>query len=355
MPTAAIAGGLAAASVGTGIAGAVLADGGGGEGRLKLPPELEVGFLDRSLEGLNQIDRDIARTGELEKNFNNRLDLLEGMINGSIPSEQAIQDLQKNTLDLAKAFGGNTQELIDSGFLTPEIAQELSDLRDLESKDLQDPNLENQINEERRKLEQDLARANVGPAQRSQELRKFERAADEQRFSRAEELRTGKTSRGLQRIGAAQGARDAGFRESLASAGFSSSALDQLFGQRAQGVGALGSIAESRLNAGRQGLQDRSSLRGEGRETFEQFGRTEFSGRTKDALESGLIGPGSLAQQTGIAGREQREFGQQVREQEEAASRRRLGVTRNQTFGSRDNQLEDIKRAGLNPRDFNLA
>lgn len=321
---------LGVAALGTGVAGAAMGGGGSGGGQLRLPPELEIKFLEQSEQQLAQTQQDLQRTTQLEQQFNQRLDTLQGMIEGSIPEADGIRALQDNTRNLAQAFGGDTQALIESGFLTPEIAQELSDLRALESEDLKDPALENQINEERQKLEQDLARAGVSPAQRSQALRQFERSAEEQRFGRAEELRSGKTQRGLSRISAGLQARESGFQQALSGFGASSSGLEQLFGQRSSGIGALGDLAGSRFGAGQQTLQNRAGLRAEGRDVYQQLGGFDFSGRVKDALESGLIGPGSLFQQTGIAAREQDAYRGAIQKQEEEISKKRIGASVNQ-------------------------
>jgi hypothetical protein len=323
---AAIGIGTTVASAATGIAGAAMAPE-PESGRLALPPELELQFMEQSQRGLDVLNRDIQRTQSLERSFNQRMNTLDQMIQGTIPTEQAVNDLQNQTRELATAFGGDTQALIESGFLTDDIRTELEDLRALEAEDFQDPELTRELQEQRSQLAQDLQRQGVRGAQFRQQMERFDQFAREEQFTRAEELRTGRTQRGVTRIQAGLGAREAGFQRALGGAQFGQSALEQLFGQRQTGVEGLFQTGGARLQAGQQAIEQRAGLTGQAQQQFGQMGQFNFSGQLRDALASGLVGPGSAFQQTGVASRDIDDLLRQRREQEEAISGRRLGLT----------------------------
>lgn len=307
----------AAAALGataTGAAGAIVG-GGGPQGQLRFPPELELQFLEQNQQIVDQSQVDLQRTSELEAAYNSRLDTVDQIINGAIPDQDALRQLGEQSVQIAKAFGGNVEEAINSGFLTDfdkttidQQQQEIEKLRGLEDKNFRDPALEDKLNKDKQALEQDLARAGVSPAQRAAALRRFENVSEQERFTRANELRNQATQRGLSRIGAITSvgqfglsARQQGFDIASGSAANLRATLEQERGATAQAIQGLVGTAGARLAAGSQAIESRRGLRQDTLSAFGQLGSTEFSENTRDALEAGLIGPGTFKEQTGVS------------------------------------------------------
>lgn len=307
----------AAAALGataTGAAGAIVG-GGGPQGQLRFPPELELQFLEQNQQIVDQSQVDLQRTSELEAAYNSRLDTVDQIINGAIPDQDSLRQLGEQSVQIAKAFGGNVEEAIKSGFLTDfdkttidQQQQEIEKLRGLEDKNFRDPALEDKLNKDKQALEQDLARAGVSPAQRAAALRRFENVSEQERFTRANELRNQATQRGLSRIGAITSvgqfglsARQQGFDIASGSAANLRATLEQERGATAQAIQGLVGTAGARLAAGSQAIESRRGLRQDTLSAFGQLGSTEFSENTRDALEAGLIGPGTFKEQTGVS------------------------------------------------------
>lgn len=289
---------LAAAAAGTTIASGITSMFGSNEtsGGYSLPPELEIQLLNDSQAGLEQVRADFDRLDQLQTVYNQRLDLLDRYTQGQLPPEQAVKELSSLSASIAKAFGGRTLDAVNRGFMDEDTARELEDLRQVESQDYKDPVLEGQLGDQRAQLEQDLARRGVGPAARLIALQRFDRAANEQRFTRTEELRTGKTQRAVARGGLRTQARQQGLSEAQTGLDVVSRELNRTNDL----TGLLGNIGSGRFNVGQQGLAIRSGLRGERLATAAELGKYQFSNTANRALESGLLGPGTVRQQIGM-------------------------------------------------------
>lgn len=333
---------LGTASLGTGIAGAAMAPG-TPSGRLKLPPELEMAYLRRSQKDLNAIDDEITRSRQVEAALNKKLNIAEAAVKGAMPDERFMAELEKNAFDMAKVLGGNMDLAIKRGWVDPltvsaskrvqeEAIKTNAELRALASREIADPQLEKQLSDEKQRLQETLIRQGVSPAQQQIALAQFDQAAKEARFTRREQLLTGETQRQLARLQGFTSSTDvgAGIGERQLAARFSG--IGNLYGQQQgiamTGAGQLASIAGMGAEAGFKGIETRSGLVGQAEDIYGRLGQFDFSGHTKDALESGLVGPGSIYEQTGGISRNRLDtFKDITREyQNQAADARLAGI-----------------------------
>ena len=245
--------------------------GGGSSTGYRLPPELEIQLLRESQRGLKQLDTDYRRINKLQG-------ITERFLTGGGSADEFAQEFEAAQL---------------------ESIEDVKGLRQLEGQDFKDPVLEGQISDEKARFEADLARAGVGPTGRARALSQFERLAGERRFTRAEELRTGRTERTLKRFG--------------------------LLGEEARGRASA--LAQTGLAFG----GERRELRGERLGTFETLGSFQFSEPARDSLEAGLVGPGTIKEQTGIARGSVDRFAEEIGKREDILSQRnidrRVGLT----------------------------
>lgn len=308
--TAAAIGG-AASVAGAGISAAAGGGGGGGpQSQYYLPPELEVQYLDFFQNQLGQLQDMMAQNQSLQDVYNQRAEIAENASRGAIPSEQAMQQLTGTATNIAMLAGRDVEDLIKNGYMTEldrdllsQSQQELSALRNLEGQQATDPRIENQLKDQRRQLEQDLARQGVGPAQRAIALSQFERQASELRFSTSQELIQNQFQRGLGRLGAIGGISQQGlaarqFGQAQTGQAFSQLQAQALAGQQAaQGYAGL---LQQRFGIGQQGFQNQLGLLSQQQGAYTTTGQFGFSKPTQQLLGAGAIGPGTLFQQTGV-------------------------------------------------------
>jgi len=334
MPAApAIAAGIgAAASIAGTAVSASQGRGGEGESGYKLPtPGAELQMLEAFNTALqnNQSYMDY-NTGLIGK-YDERMSTVEQMAKGLIPSQEALTKLSANTYDLVSALGGDAAQAIKGGFLDEYSAkmagliegeaggykntyqQELDLMRSVEGQNYKDPNLENKLNDQQRQLEQDLARAGVGPAQRQIALSQFQRQAEEMRFSRAEELRQGVTQRAMSRISAAgstfqgltgayqtaAGLQMAGRQFQLSRAQLGLQAGMTGLEYAAAGVSGLGQLYQSVFATGQQYLSAQQQLSTQPLAMYGELGKYVFSKQTQQAMEGGLTSMPTYYSQTG--------------------------------------------------------
>ncbi len=251
----------------TGVIGAATSDA-PDTGRLKFTPEQELEFIRNSQNIINQASQDIEQTKKIEAAYNKRLNTVDGIIKGTIPSKQALKDLTSAANDIALAFG-SPEEAKARGYLTENDYNDLQNLRNMESQSFTDPVLENQLNSEKAAFEQDLARKGVSPAQRLQAMNQFNRIADERRFTRTEELRTGTTSRTLSRLGVQSDLRQQTFGN-----------IQTQIGNALTGAGALASTANARATIGQSMIEGRRVLGEQTNDVFKTIGQAEMSSST---------------------------------------------------------------------------
>lgn len=206
-----------------------------------------------------------------------------------------------------------------------------------------DPELLRKQSEQRSQLEQELRRSGVKGAQLQRELSRFDQMAREERvrFGRQEfeqhgqiygmgvqqyglgqqQLQAGQSllqqgqaqlglgyqglGLGSQLLGQQLSGEAQGVQSALGLAGAQQSALDRLFDQRAAGIGGQTAIASTRFGAGMQSAEMAQRAAEAQQGIYGQLGQYKYSGDVKKMLETGVIGPGTAKQQTGIArGRE---------------------------------------------------
>lgn len=307
--------------------------GGPPDTRLKLTPELEAQMMNEFQRSLTEIDEGRQRIGQALEVYNQRSQVIEGLINRTIPSEEGTSRLNEMAFNLAQVFGGSAAEAVKNGFLDPESAksaglieeregkffdfqqQELSRLAGLESADFRDPRVEQQLSEQKRQLEQDLARRGVSPFLRSIAMSKFEQGALETRFSTAEQLRSGATQRGLARIESARTGvttssallsealrlraegRARTLSEALTMAQFTQSEAQRRTQLTQQGAASLQEQAQAGFGVAGAATGIQQQLRQEKQAGFSEIGRFNLSDRIKNALSQGQVGPGTFESQ----------------------------------------------------------
>ncbi len=271
-------------------------------------PEQEIQFINQFEADLASIENDIGRFGELERNFNQRLDFLDQGISGLIPSQSVIEGLRDTTFQLTQALGEDAIALADAGFLTDDVRQELDDLRSLESKRVQDPRLKADQEERKRELIQNLVRGGANQDVISQALAKLDEDFESESFQRSEQLKELRFGRGIKRIGTRVSATESGFNRATGSLG----ALGEVGDTVRADLNSLFAIADARRRAGAESIAGQSSLRGERQEGFKTLGQTNFSDVTQKLVEGGFVGPGTVRDQTGVARRDAERVGGRI-------------------------------------------
>lgn len=306
-----VAGGISAASGFTGPAAPFVAAAGfltslagsfvGGPNRSApgaayLPPEYDVALIRASQDQLKQINANYAQITQLGAIFNQRMDLLNKAAKGLIPPATLTRSLTLQSAQIAKAFGGDVQTAIKNGFMTPQDQADLANLRKAENQDFTDPTLERQLTTQKAQLEQELRRQGVGPAQRLRALQDFDQYATESRFSRKNELLNELQSRTLGRVGASVNARTAGYNIAAGEYG----ALNANLEQTSRAINFSANLAGNQLAGNQSVLGVQGALRQETLNNYRNLGTYNFNNETRDLLQTGNIGPGTVYSQTGI-------------------------------------------------------
>jgi hypothetical protein len=301
------AGGAAAGAMGgpvTAIAGGLfgmmggLAQGGGSSSQsgYTLPPEYEISLLQHFQDNLASLQKDFTSLTALKENYNTKLTVLNGMIDGTIPSVDAMKALTSSNMSIAQMLGGDAQALVKSGFLTADDAASINQLKELEAATYEDPALKQQLSDQRSRLDQDLRRQGSSPAERAQALAQFDRDAQSQSFKRSQELKTSQAGLISNRIGIGANLRQQGFGQVVGS-------LQAGQGQIASGQAGI-NMSSGLNQAGLQGNlalgQQQQSLEQQNISQYQELGKFLLSDRTKALLGQGGIGPGSVATQMGV-------------------------------------------------------
>ena len=287
--------------------------GGGGssqKGGYTLPPEYELQYLQEFDQWMSQAQQDYSMVGEAYNTFNDRVNTLNSIIEQGYSPER-FQTLQDNTFRLSQVMGQDAEALASGGFITDADKADLAEMQKVASgryQDVNNPVLEGQIQSQQRQLEQELARAGVPPSQRAIALSQFNQGANEARFGQAQQ------QFGLygNLISQRAGLRQQGYNQAAGT-------LNQQMNYGQQFMGAYGQLGQnfgSQYSAmqARQAMQQ--GLRGEQQNMFTTMGQFKFSGQTKDALSSGLVGPGTMMQQTGVSGQAMDPYSDWVKKQE---------------------------------------
>lgn len=301
------------------IAGGVSGFFGGGGGSSQksgytLPPEYELQYLDMFEQQMQQMQQDYQQAGMAFQAYDQKINALNEIITTGYKPEH-FQAIQQSNFQLAQSLGKDAQGLVESGFITADDAKDLAEMQKVaagEYEQVKNPVLEGQLNAQKRQLEQDLARSGVSPQQRAIALSQFDQSANEQRFGQAQQ------QFGLRGnlINQRAGLRQQGYGQATGT-------LQQGMGQAAQYMGAYGQMGAnyaSQYGAQNQTLQMQQGLRGEGREAFTTMGQFKFSKPTQQGIESGLVGPGSYYQQTGVARGEMGNYRNFIKTQERSST-----------------------------------
>jgi len=302
------------AAAGVGVTAAT-AGGGSGGGRRRLPPELELVLLRENESAIEDIDKDIEGLRQAETDLNASLDTAQKIVEGAIPDQDALRELNQTTVTLAQSLGKAGIDIAESGFLEDEDRAEIKKLQGLE---IADPNLERQIREDRQRLKGRLVAQGLSPDQIDRATQQFDERAEGRRFDRSQQLVERRT--GL--LGVKEELRRGGFARATGAFDVASGQLERERGATERGVSGLVDIAGGRFSASRATSGDAGRLRSERFARFADLGTFDFSKQTQEGLQSGLFGPGSFFQQTGVAAREQDRFLGEVRKREEAISAR---------------------------------
>ena len=288
-------------AIGAGVGGiAGLFSGGGGgsqESGYSIPPEYEIQMLDQMHQQQQQVQQQMQQIQQLTDHYQSQITMYDQAIAGTMAPADVTQQISQGNANLIQQLGPAAQELMDNGFLSQDVSDTLKQMQGaVGGEQLGDPRLENQLKDQKRQLEQDLARQGVSPAQRAIALNQFDKAASEQRFTRSEELKTGITQRGQAYTNTSIGAQAQGLQNTFGMLGQQQNFL----GFQQQGIGMQNQLAGQGYQAGTGALAMQQGLRGEQRDIYNNLGQYKLNRQTQYLIEAGAIGPGTGYQQTGI-------------------------------------------------------
>lgn len=265
----------------TGIASAAFGGGGGGGGggRLKFSTlEQELQFINSMQQDAQRLEQEFYKASAARDAYASKIEILDKAAAGQMMDEEVTKALTAQNAQIAMAMGGQAEELVKNGFLSQ---SEVDMLRQDVSID---PRVENQLKDERARLEQELSRAGVGPAERAQALAQFDQQAGERRFSSNIQMAQFQSGQRMQNFNLAQ--------QTLAA---NTGLLDRDLGiiqGRAQG-------AASVMNAN-MAIGDFAGRMGEANRAAQTLqGSTDLSGRAQRAIDKGLTDVQTAREQTG--------------------------------------------------------
>lgn len=270
---------------------------GGGDsqkGGYTLPPEFEIQYIQQFEEDMARREQDYQMVTQAYNLYDQKISALNNIISKGY-NEQDFYQLQDSNMRLAQTMGGSAEELAKNGFLTKEDQNDLQSMKNIAQGDFKGQTsgvLEGQLADQKRQLEQDLTRQRLSPTQRLIALNQFEQNATQQRFGFAQQ----QFGMQGQLINQRAGLRQQGYGQSM-------NTLQGNMGLASQYMGAYNQLGQNygnQYSAFGQALAFQGGLRQEGQEAYKTMGQFKFSNNTKDALKSGLIGPGTYMQQTGI-------------------------------------------------------
>ncbi len=297
--------GAGVGAIAGGLAGAF---GGGGsqESGYTLPPEYELQYLQQFQQQMQQMQQDYQAIGQAYEAYNTKINALNETIQSGYRPEN-FRAIQESNMRIGKALGMNAEQLAKGGFITAEDRNSLAEMEKVAAgnyNQVSNPVLEGQLNEQRRQLEQDLARSGVSPQQRSIALQHFDQSANEQRYGQAQQ------QFGLYSnlINQRAGLRQQGYGQAANTLGLGM----QQGAQYLTGYQQLGQNYAGQHAAANNMFQLNQGLRGEGREAFTTMGQFKFGDQTKGLLQAGVVGPGSMYDQTGVARNDAKNFGKYI-------------------------------------------
>lgn len=328
-----------------GAAGSMFGGGGSSSSSgYTLPPEYELQFLNQIKDNLSQTQAQYGAVNNLYNTYSQRLDTIYGAMQSTIPSDQALQSMRQNNVDLANQLGASAEDLVKNGFITKDDQQHLQDYQNAAQGKLEDPGLKQQHLEQRRQLQQDLARQGVPAAQQQIALQQFDQNARSEMFNRSVGLSQG-IAGGLQ---LSQALRAQGYNQAMGS---SQNLMSQL-GFAQQGLNNLNALGQSGFQAGMQNQQYQLGLQNQANQQYQTLGQFKLSGTTKNAIQSGLAGPGSYYTQTGVSRGNVGQFKNMQSTYENQLSDNNLNGILQQGFSQPDMWSKYQSNGQVNPLDF---
>lgn len=294
-------------AIGAGVAGlgdaiGGLFGGGGGSSQKSgytIPPEYELQFLQQFQNQFSQMQSDYQTIGAAYNAYNDKIGALNNIIEKGYSPEN-FQAIQQSNFQLGQTLGMDAQTMAKNGFITSKDQQDMQYMQGLIQGHGQggtkNQALEDQIGNQKRQLEQDLARGGVSPAQRAGALAQFEQSANQQRDQNSQQ-EFGQMS---QLLAQRSGLRQQGYNQAT-------NTLNQgmnMGNQYMAGYQQLGQNYAGQQNAAQNMLQLQQGLRGEANQNFQLLGQMNLSKTTSNFIKGGGAsqwgGPGSYGSQTGI-------------------------------------------------------
>jgi hypothetical protein len=166
----------------------------------KLPFEIEKQMILDSQNNIATIQSNMRQSQQVYQAYVSQYNTLRKIAASGVPTAADMKAMSSANVDIAKAFGGNTLEAIKQGFIDKDTAKYSGLITDnagvlqdnlakVMSQDFKDPNLVTKQMQDRRTLQQQLARTGATQTQIAQQLQLFDQQANNQTFSRTEELR----------------------------------------------------------------------------------------------------------------------------------------------------------------------
>lgn len=283
---------------------------------------------------LSQLKDLSAQNKQMLKLYNDRVNTLYGAMQGSVPSQDAMNVIKDQNYQIVQAFGGNALEAIQQGFIDANSAkysgliqeregqtynvgqEELAKLRGMESQDFVDPQLKAEQENQRRQLLQNLQRQGVTPAGQQAALAQFDQQASGALFNRSQELKNQSLARAQGRIEIGQTLLGGSTSALGQAANIDLQGSQNRFNQAMQGfnasqgymadyqntLGNLAALGQSQFIAGQQGTNAALQLQQAQQGVFSNIGQYKLSKDAQNALEMGVKGlsPGSYYRQTGL-------------------------------------------------------
>lgn len=250
---------------------------------MTLPGFMGYEYIDQMSKNLEQINADMEKLSKLETYVNAKYDMMDKAISGQILPQDMQKQLMDMNMGLATSLGMSAQELAANGFMTEDDVNDLNRLKELESENLTDPRLENQLKEQKAQLMADMQRSGASPQEITQALGRFERDAEETRFTRANELRQSQGSMIQTRMGLRQGTQAFGQQQVMTSMGANQGMLDN----SNNAVNMMSNLTQGRVNTGLAIGAQNSALRADANSQYTTAGQMKFDGGQKQYINQG--------------------------------------------------------------------
>ena len=283
--------GAGAGAIAGGIAG--LFGGGGSKtsSGYTLPPAYEAQLLSYFDSAQQNYAQQLSQIQSAMSAFRNKISLLDKGIAGTIPPKELTSQLAQHNAQLANALGMSAEDLVSNGFINEDDKSTLDQMRALSDSGntYTDPQLQNQLNDQRAQLNQTLAQQGASPAARAQALAQFDRDAQQQIFARSQNLKQTQSSLLGNTLNASLGAKNQGFNQAVGAFGVGQNQL-QYVQNSLLNRGSLANMGLQGFLAGNQAVNNQIGQQGA---LFNQVGQFKLSGETKNNIKKGAYNSNS--------------------------------------------------------------